>query len=197
MKLLLVGHSYVRDLWRREVRGFEVGGTVVQTRYVFKGGASYETYLNSPELLGRIGQESADIVVVILAGNSIKDSVTNQQIYEKATLFYRRLRIIFPSAIFVAAEVEQRFYELGNYWGCPVGLEYKRRRQAINTFLKRFKEKQHLLMVAGPRRLDNQDLYRDQVHLTNKGLDRYWKMIIATVDYVISNNQLLLTTNNN
>ena len=170
---------------------------MVQTRYVFQGGASYETYLNSPELLSRIGQESADIVVVILAGNSIKDSVTIQQIYEKATLFYRRLRIIFPSAILVAAEVERRFYELRNHWGCPVGPEYERRRQAINTFLKRFKEKQHLLRVAGPRRLDNQDLYRDQVHLTNKGLDRYWKMIIATVDYVISNNQLLLTTNNN
>ena len=88
-------------------------------------------------------------------------------------------------------------YELGNHWGCPVGLEYKRCRQAINIFLKRFKEKQLLLRVGGPRRLDNQDFYRDQVHLTNKGLDKYWEMIIATVDYVISSNQLFPTTNNN
>ena len=79
----------MRDLWRRGVKCFEVGGTVVQTRYEFKGGVTYEIYLNSPELLGHIEQESADIVVLILAGNSIKDSVTNQQIFVKATLFYR------------------------------------------------------------------------------------------------------------
>ena len=155
-----------------------------RTRYVFEEGASYETYLNSPELFNRIERESADVVIVILAGNSIKDYVTNQQIYDQAFKFYKRLRIIFPRAIFVSAEVEKRFYKLGNHWGCPVGLEYKRRRGAVNNFLKRFREKQHLLRIGGPKRLDNQDLYRDQVHLTDEGLE----IIKHTVRYVISNN---------
>ena len=111
-------------------------------------------------------------MVIILAG------VTNRQIYEQAVQFYKRLRIIFPSALFVATEVEKCFYELGNHWGCPVGLEYIRRRGVVNNFLKRLREKQHLLMIRGPQRLDNQDLYRDQVHLTNEGLDKYWEIII-------------------
>ena len=191
MRLLIIGHSYVRNLYERGVTSFEFNGTLVHVRYVFKGGASYDTYLNNPELFNPIESENADVVLVILAGNSIKNSVTNYQIYRQAVDFYQRLRIIFPWAIFVAAEVENRFHKPGNRWDCPVGQDYKLRRRAINNFLLKLKEKQYLVMVAGPGRMDNQELYHDEVHLTRAGLDKYWQIIVNTIGYVIKKNQHL------
>ena len=104
--------------------------------------------------------------------------MTNQQIYEKAVQFYQRLRIIFTSAIFAAAEVEQRFFELGNHWD----LNTKDIDRLAITFGRDLRKN------IGPRRPGIIARRPDQVHLTNERLDKYWEIIIASVDYVISRN---------
>ena len=86
----------------------------------------------------------------------------------------------------VAAQVELRFYKVDNRWDCPVGNDYHQRRVALNNFLKALKYKDHILMIAGPNRLDNRSLFRkDGVHLTDEGLLKYYSYIKRVVKYII------------
>ena len=186
MQVLVVGHSYVCDLSEDGSDWFEVGEQKVEIQYFGKRGASYDTFLNNPQLFDDLSQFKPDIVIVILAGNSIRNSVTNKEIYYKATEFYKKLRVIYPLSKIVAAQVELRFYKVGNRWNCPVGNDYHKRRVALNNFLKALKYKDHILMIAGPNRLDNRSLFRrDGVHLTDEGLLKYYSIIKRVVKYII------------
>ena len=153
MNLLLIGHSYVHDLVKEIPLVFETAGNTIEISGIYKSGGTYNDFLNIPNLWSRVEAQKADIIVVILAGNSITESVTNSQIYISSRLFYRRLRNQFPAAKIVSAQVEPRFYKAGNKWGCPVGTEFHKRRIAINNFLRTLKIKDHISMVGGPNRL--------------------------------------------
>ena len=185
MNLLQIGHSYVHDLVKEIPLVFETAGHTIEVSGIYKSGGTYNDFLNIPNLWSRVEAQKADIIVVILAGNSITESVTNSQIYTSSRLFYRRLRNQFPAAKIVSAQVEPRFYKAGNKWGCPVGTEFHKRRVAINNFLRTLKIKDHILMVGGPNHLDNIDLYcRDGVHLTNEGILFYYNMIKKTIRFL-------------
>ena len=114
MQVLVVGHSYVSELSKDGSDWFEVGEQNIEVQYFGKHGASNDTFLNNPQLFDNLNQFKPDIVIVALARNSIRDSVTNKEIYIKATEFYKRLRAIYPLSKIVAAQVEPRFYKVGN-----------------------------------------------------------------------------------
>ena len=186
MNLLICGHSYVRDLKDYGINRLAVGNTSVKVDFVYRGGAGYQTYLDDPELFRRVARYTPDIVLVILAGNEIKNSVSNAEIKNRARLFYARLRGLFPDAIITAAQVEPRFYREGNPWGCPAKDIFKRRRSAINVFLRNSPICDHTLMLGGPGRLDNQALFRDSVHLNRRGLRVYWEQITNLLNFIIN-----------
>ena len=184
--LLVVGHSHVADLRGLGVKEFQVGGETVRVRYVFKRGGTYDSYLDDEGLYSRVTSSRADIIVVILIGNLIKDSVSNEQITRKARDFYGKIRADFPGTTIVATQPEQRFYKVGNRFGCPVGRDYEVRRRQLNNFLRRsLKSKDHILMISGPGRLDNQDLYRDEVHLKPVGISMLFGYIRKLVRYIL------------
>ena len=189
MRLLIIGHSYVNALQRTGITRFVAAGINIEVSFVHRGGADYNTYLTDRNLFDQIKRHNPDFVIVILAGNAIKGSNSNDDIREQGKRFYTKLREIFPEGIvkIVAAQVEPRFYEPENRWNCPLEDEYKRRKTGINTFLARLKLKDHILMVGGPYRLDNRDLYRnDGVHLNQRGLDKYWELIEKEVQFLIT-----------
>ena len=92
-----------------------------------------------------------------------------------------------PNAIVISAQVEVRFYNEGNRFGAPTYQNFKSIRNAFNTYLKRMKYKDNILIIAGSGRLDNRDYYRDQVQLNRQGLLTYMSIIKTTVSYVLAN----------
>ena len=156
MNLLLIGHSYVRDLVK-EIPVFETAENTIEVSGICKSGGTYKDFLNIPNQWSRIEAQRAYIIVVVLAGNSITKLVTISQIHSSSTLFYRRLRSQYPAAKIISAQVEPRFSKAGNKQGCLVGTEFHQHigRVAINNFLKAMKIQDHILMVGGPNHLDN------------------------------------------
>ena len=173
------------DLRDLGVRHFQVGTERVDLEFVFKRGGSYQTYLDNNYLFERARLTNADVVLVILGGNAISNDVTNPEIYAVARKFYTKLRESFPNSKIIAAQVECRYYQPENRWNCPSGKGYCKRRIALNNFLKRLKTKDHILMISGDNRLDQEKYYHDAVHLNTAGLRYYLDCIKKVVNFIL------------
>ena len=186
MKLLIIGHSYVKSLSKLNVKNFSVGEHTVEVKYLYKSGASYSTILDKSSYLDQAEEYNPDFVLVVLAGNSLSNSCPNKKIYEQIREFYLVLRARLPNSIIISAQVELRYYAENNRWNCPTESEFRKRRSSVNKFLNRLKLKNYVLNISGPGRLDNPKYYkRDGVHLNEKGVKLYFSLIKSTVRYIV------------
>lgn len=184
MHIVILGHSYVRDLrdFSARVGGNRVRGWTID--YCCKPGASYDTYVKNPELLERALVRNPDILVVILGGNSISNDRTNTQVLNSCLSFYTLLRSKYQGIV-VSSQVELRFYKPNNKFAAPQSDIFKRRRNRVNKFLYKSNFNDAVLMIAGPGRLDNRKYYRDSVHLNERGLGLYSHFLHETVEYCL------------
>lgn len=186
MKLLIFGHSYVRDISNLGRLSFEVENTKVSVKYIYYPGAGYEKILNNPSiLLDSLENYKPDILVTILGGNSITKYKSNTELFELCKCFYKLIRDNCPDLIIIPAQIELRFYSEENRFNSPTESDYRYQRNCLNKFLNRLKTKNHLLMIAGIGRLDHRVFYRDEVHLNKYGLTKYFDYIRYTVAYAI------------
>ena len=194
MRVLIVGSSHVDNLGLKGDRYFDHEKSVyVHVEFYGRRGATYETYTrNNNHLLRTLANwYNPKIIVSILGGNNIKVNVTNQQIYQAGENYYRALKETFPNALIVASQIEARFYEEGNKFNSPVGREWFRRRNAVNNFIKALRYKDHILMIAGPGRLDNIKYYmKDGVHLTPDKYETLYYYIRCTIVDIIKKHNI-------
>ena len=189
MKLLLFGHSYVRDLSNLGILNFRVNQFDISVKYLYWPGAGYKKFLDNPSLIAEAVKYKPDIVVVILGGNSIRRDIGNHELFDHCRKFYTILRDLTPDSLIIPAQVQLRRYSRE-----PRKLEYpqfrifKQKRNSLNQFLKRLKLKDNLLIIAGLGRLDSVEYYkRDGVHLNAEGLRVYMAILKTTVAYAIEN----------
>lgn len=187
MKLLVLGHSYVRDLATLGVNNLAFGHTSIDVTYSAHPGAGYDKFLENPTLLTESLECKPDIVVVILGGNSILRDVTNFELFHKCRTFYELLRRELPQATIIAAQIELRFFDEPNRFGVPRAEIFKKRRNELNKYLNRLKLKNNMLIIAGPGRLDHKEHNRDEVHLNRQGLRVYMSILKSTVLFVLDN----------
>ena len=124
MKLLILGHSYVRDLSKLGVSYITHERNVIDVKYVAYPGASYDSFLGDPSKLTAALSYNPDIVVVVLAGNAIHRDISNYELFNKCKSFYQLLREKLPNAIIISAQTELRFYNTVNAFGAPKADEY-------------------------------------------------------------------------
>ena len=63
--------------------------------------------------------------------------------------------------------------------------EFKRKRNYLNLYIKKLKEKDHILVIAGPGKLDNSRYFQeDGIHMTCEGLRFYAKIVSSTIFYI-------------
>ena len=184
MKVAIIGHSYVRDLFhlnRKEI--ILDDNTQVSLHFTFSPGCSLTHYISKPHLLLEAKNFDPDIVIAIIGGNDIVNSISTEDLHSNCRNFYTFLRSEFPNSMLVGSQVELRFYTFNNRFDCPPHSEFDLRRKSFNTFLKRLKVKDCILQVQGPGRLDDRAFYRDEVHLNTLGLNKYFNIIENTIQY--------------
>lgn len=189
MHVVIFGHSYVRDL---ECYGDLIrGGHGVTITYKSFPGRDFRHFNRRPELIEGAITGVPDIVIVILGGNSILDSIPKACLFEQCRKFYSFLRNflneINPACKIVAAQCELRFYKPSNRYGAPGPEEFRIKRNYFNTYIRRMNLKDNLLIVAGPGRLDHQKYYRsDGIHLNDSGLRLYASLVSSTLWYIMN-----------
>ena len=97
MRVLVIGHSYVRDLathgpWQQELT-LSTGGRVnLVFSFSAYRGKDFDFFLAHPAWQDRVREIDPEVVIVVLGGNSIIGSLTNSQIKQKAAAFYLLLK---------------------------------------------------------------------------------------------------------
>lgn len=186
MNLLILGHSYVRDLKSLNQHSLKYDQQEILISYSSYPGATFDTFLkDSSKLSDPLRQYKPDIIVVVLGGNDINRDVTNHELFKKCREFYELLRGLAADAIIIAAQVESRFYKTPNVHSAPAPVEFQQKRKTLNKFIHRLKTKDNLLIIAGPGRLDHQTYYRDSVHLNSAGLRNYMSILKTTIDFAL------------
>ena len=192
MKVLIYGHSYVRDLhqkcsWEEALPE----GRALDITYEFRyfPGKDFEYILNKPGEFDDLAGLNPDIIVVVLGGNSITFDKTNNEIKDLMHCFYKKLNDTLPRAIKLAVQIEPRFCLPGNRHGAPEAEEFNRRRQVLNNFVNKTIKKNglvdHMVLLGSTEYLNHHQFFRDGVHLSGVGLVRYQAAIQNTVQYAV------------
>ena len=196
MKVLIYGHSYVRDLvklqWKPELT---VNGEQQTIHYSFRyfPGKDYEFLLNKDQEFEVLAEIKPDYVILVLGGNSIVNFKSNNEIKTTISEFYLRLHASLPHTIKLAVQIEPRYYLTGNHFHAPTAEEFNRRRQVLNNYLnKAIKKKGHLdhMVLLGSAADLNPTLYlADGVHMNEEGLLKYQAAIIRSLTYAMEQRQ--------
>ena len=191
MKVLVYGHSYVRDLhhkchWENEIL---VNQTREPVEYHFRyfPGKDYGYLLQKEGEFGAVSAINPDIIVVVLGGNSIVASNSNDKIRALILEFYTKLREALPNAVIIAAQIEPRFNTPGNRHGAPEADEFNRRRTVLNNYMNRSVKTAGLInfmvLLGSTNFLNHHKYFSDGVHLAGVGLERYQDAILKTIRY--------------
>ena len=198
MRLLMLGHSYVRDLkrfsdWHRDLHleldnGFNIP---IDVRFQAYPGKDYSHFLNNLELFELVREVKPEVVVIILGGNSIVNNVTNCEINTKAKEFYVHLNNVLPSGCLrLATQIEPRFPFEGNRFGAPTAIEYGRRRNVINNYINKQIKKSGavdgVIMLGGESYLNNEASFSDGVHLKPVGLEKYKDAVLGGIKFALN-----------
>ena len=192
MKVLIYGHSYVRDLSQKCTweDSLVVGGNeTVEYQFRYFPGKDYEFLLNNPGEFELLSDINPDVIVVVLGGNSVVNSKTNSEIKDFILCFYKRLHECLPRAIKLAVQIEPRFCQPGNRHGAPEAAEFNRRRQILNNFMNKNIKKNglldHMVLLGSTEYLNHHQYFNDGVHLQGEGLKRYQSAILGTLKYAL------------
>ena len=185
MKALIIGHSYVRDLksfseLHHQSRIKLPEGFDLHLFFSFVPGATFETYLNHPELLDASGNINPDIVVIILGGNDLRSDVSLSVVKNNCFHFFKLIKSKFPSSFIIGTQIESRFVEPGDKYerfGTPHTEAFSKLSVYYNSWLNKQKFKDRLVCIRGPNKLDNRSLYKDSVHLNQQGLRKYFNLL--------------------
>ena len=157
--VVVFGHSYVRDLSRQGITEFSMADNSFRLDYVSLPGANFCSF-DHTDHFEVVKSKKPDFVVVILGGNDLRVKTDLSKVYADCTRFYNTLRDFLPDSIIIASQIENRFYQDNNRFGCPPGKQFDYLRRHFNRFLKNKKFKDCLLQVQGPNRLDKGKLQR-------------------------------------
>ena len=194
MKVTITGHSYVRELEGLGIRYSRVQGHPVEFQYIHRGGASYESHLRGRDhhLFEKIRNTAPDVIIVILAGNSLTSGNTDIEILAQSDEYFKTLRWFAPNSLIVAAQIELRFYRPGNRFGSPLIEEYTRRRLYLNREIQKCQYVDSSLTIEGNMLLDKRSLYRsDGVHLKRQGYEKYLNIIKSYLGSIILESNVL------
>ena len=178
LNVLVIGHSWVRDLdrfWSEGSTPYQVVhedcSLNIQT-YARPGG----TY---PDLIRHFGDfepslsQAPDVVVLLLGSNDIKVHVPISNIRDQAVTLFKKIKEVTPNSKLYIIEIEDRYLDRENRHGTPDKDEYRRLSRYLNKNLRKAPYKDGVLVVRGGL-LSNDSLYkRDGIHLNLAGLRAY------------------------
>lgn len=191
MRLLIFGHSFVRDFSRTNKFKLQFGALTVNIKYSYFPGVTYRKILDNPQLISdTILSYNPDFLICVVGGNSISIDKTCAELCRECRQFYELIRSLSSKLIIIPAQVELRYYQPGNKFKSPTIEIYKRKRDSLNRFINKLKVKDHILMIGGPSRLDHKVFFQpDGIHLNKFGVDKYMSYICKTIDYALAARQ--------
>ena len=157
MKVLLLGHSYVRDLKNYCERNgcyyLKENGVEVELLFDSIPGATYDTFLQLPLKFKEISYIKPDVVLTVLGGNDIKVNCDLAVVKNQCRSYFEQLRQSLPDEFLVTLEVESRYLRETNKHGTPEVKRYRIISNYFNSWLKKQRFKDWVVCIRGSGRL--------------------------------------------
>lgn len=200
MKVLLFGHSYVghlRDRIGNWDRSITVKGEQVDLEFSFLSypGKDFDHILDNPWEFNEISFEDPDAIIVIFGGNLLTEAISDPELKGYARSFFTKLRdFVRPNTKVLAAQIEPRFNQPGNFYGAVTESEWKRRRTVYNNYLNKklrrdLKLVDHLVLFGSNSFLSEDRHLRGRrnpgVHLTDEGLLAYQSAVLGALQFAL------------
>ena len=189
--VLILGSSFANKLKKFDQKKiFDIAGYRVKLVYRGFSGQSYHHLLQRPWDIDNALKARPDAIITIIGGNAIRTTVPKKVILENCRDFHNlvseKVLAINPKGILVASQVPLRFnYNPNNRFHCPLPDQFKISRDFINKKLKTVSSVDQLLIIAGPGRLDNEKLFKDGTHFTDKGLAIQHSLILRKIERIL------------
>lgn len=119
-----------------------MNGQKIQVKFVFRAhpGKDYQAYfVDSPQQVRVICEIDPHVVIVVLDGNSVTSSLSNNHIKVKATAFY----MVLEDSIGWSASTW--LCELSSNHGAPEAKKINRQRQIFNNYTNRSLKRQRVV----------------------------------------------------
>lgn len=194
MKVLVYGHSYVRELEQKcdWPQSLTVNDQELDVLFTFRyfPGKNYQFLVERPQEFEILEELNPDYMIIILGGNSIVDTWSNGEVKALANEFYEKLNESLPDTVKIAVQIEPRYYEEDNPFGAPTADDFNRRRQIINNFVNKQLKRRGLvdhMALLGPASMYGPDSFRDGVHLNDEALQEYQGNLINTLVCAMEN----------
>ena len=196
--VLILGHSYVRDLRRSfslvsESSHFDFSFLLQQFIYFHaKPGSTFEQWNKHNWLPSGKSCLTRDphAIIIILGGNDFKPSQFAKEgnpispVLSAVQLFFTNLRKLYPNSKIIFAKVEQRFYSNTNkHFDSPSVELHTRYSKYLNLYIYRHKFCNTFVHTNDRKFGIGQEQFfgKDGVHLNKTGLERYWFMINSSL----------------
>ena len=195
MNVCVLGHSYVNDLKNLGPNPcYSKDGIPLFFHYISVKGSTFASWLDSPPEWSRLRSLQPNFIVVMLGSTSITNRVTDEDLRQDSKRFYKLIRHEFPDSILIAVQAELRFVPYPNEQFIPPSKIYAKRRRKFNNYLRKVMKivpgRNHICMIAGPGRLDNLTLYRDnKTHLNSNGTQNLLIQILSTINFILLKQQ--------
>ena len=182
MKVLILGHSYVRDLERLGNREITVNNILVHLSYLSFPGFRFVDFLQSPKLLDKAISLFPDIILVILGGNDIRTDVDLSVVKDNCRDFFALLCSKFSGSFIIASQIEFRHLKKVNRHSSPAEDLFRKLANSFNNWLNKQKFKDKILIVNGVGKLSDASLFKaDGVHLNIHGLEILFELIVSAL----------------
>ena len=182
MKVLIFGHSYVRDLERLGHKEITVNNISLQLAYLSFPGFRFVDLLQNPELLDKAISLDPDIIIVILGGNDIRTDIDLSEVRDNCRNFFTLLRSRLPGVFIIASQIEFRHLREVNRHGTPAEDLFRKLANSFNNWLNKQKFKDKILIVNGVGKLSDVSLFKaDGVHLNIHGLKVLFELIVSAL----------------
>ena len=198
MRLLVFGSIYARDIKNRHpTNSLEIAGNNIDITYRCYPGKSYEFFLQNPHLIDAVLACVPDFVITIFGGNSITINTSKSYLVNTCKSFYQllfdKLKIINPNALIISHQIPLRFV-FNQFKDTPKPEDFKKLRDHLNEKVRKLATVHHILLIAGPNRLDHIDCFRhernsrNRIHFTTDSIDYQYNRIVSKIEYILTGN---------
>ena len=196
--VLLLGHSYVRDLRNSFClvkKSSQFDFSFLLQQFIFfqsKPGSTFDNWNKNNWLHQAKSSLTRDphAIIIVLGGNDFKPSLFAKEgnpispVLTSAQLFFTNLKQLYPNSKIIFAKVENRFYSNCNkHPNSPTVELHTRYSKYLNLFIYRHKLC-NTFVHTNDRKFgigEEKFFRRDGVHLNKVGLERYWFLISSSL----------------
>ena len=185
VKVVLLGHSYVRDLFSVFDYGIECD---CEFRFFFKPGATVRGISMNENFVRSCIEWEPHVVFLLLGGNDIRCDWDIKETFEVYKNFCAKLKERLSNLVLICSTVEPRFAIANDRHRTPSLEQYNVAAKAFNRLLKKWTVPDYRFMTWGANRLENVGLFaKDGVHLNTNGRKIMLRLIYDLVIKVVAN----------